>query len=177
MNTSTTIQEGVSIQDMMFCRDRRVQLQEQLLQNHGTPLISFCMNIPGPVKTDTLIRLAFDQGTAEIEKALSAHSDWQILARHEIHEKTGDELMLSVNADAQALKDVMSQIEETHPLGRLFDIDIIGTDGRKLSRPRYRSCLLCGRQAQECASSRRHSAAELFARIQEMLSAYFNAKN
>ncbi len=175
MNTSSTEQETVSIQDMMFCRDRRVQLQEQLLQSHDCPLISFCMNIPGPVKTDALIRRAFDAGTTEIMKALAAHPDWQIAARHEIHEKTGDELMLSVTADARTLKDVMSQIEETHPLGRLFDIDIIGTDGRKLSRPRYRSCLLCGRQAQECASSRRHSAAALFARIQEMLAAYFSA--
>lgn len=177
MNTMNNTSETVSIQDMMYCRDRRVQLQEQLLQSHGCPLISFCMNIPGPVKTDTLIRRAFDQGTAEISGVLSAHPGWQILARHEIHEKTGDELMLSVTADAQALKDAMSQIEETHPLGRLFDIDIIGTDGRKLSRPRYRSCLLCGRQAQECASSRRHSAAELFTRIQEMLADYFRVKN
>lgn len=177
MNTMNNTSDPVSIQDMMFCRDRRVQLQEQLLQEHDAPLISFCMNIPGPIKTDALIRRAFDAGTAEIIKALSAHPDWQVLARHEIHEKTGDELMLSITAEAQALKDVMSQIEENHPLGRLFDIDIIGTDGRKLSRPRYRSCLLCGRQAQECASSRRHSAAELFARIQEMLTEYFNVKN
>lgn len=177
MNTMNNTSKPVSIQDMMFCRDRRVQLQEQLLQEHDAPLISFCMNIPGPVKTDALIRRAFDEGTAEITKALSSHPDWQVLARHEIHEKTGDELMLSVTADARALKDVMSQIEENHPLGRLFDIDIIGTDGRKLSRPRYRSCLLCGRQAQECAGSRRHSAAELFARIREMLAEYFNVKN
>ncbi len=174
MHTNTTETETVSIQDMMFCRDRRVQLQEQLLQSHAVPLISFCMNIPGPVKTDALIRRAFAQGTEEIAGVLAAHPDWQVLARHEIHEKTGDELMLAVSADAQSLKDSMSRIEESHPLGRLFDIDIIGTDGRKLSRPRYRTCLLCGCQAQECASSRRHSAAELFARIQEMLSDYFN---
>ncbi len=172
MDTNTATQENVSIQDMMLCRDTRVQLQEELLSLHQQPLVSFCLNIPGPVKTNSLIRRAFDCGKIEILRALSENS-WQITASRETHVKTGDELMLSVDADAAALKACMSRIEESHPLGRLFDIDIIGTDGRKLSRPRYRSCLLCGRQAQECASSRRHSATELFCRIQEMLSDYF----
>jgi len=169
MNRTDSLPETVSIEDMMNCRDRRVSLQQEMLEKHHAPLISFCMNIPGPVKTNDAIRRAFNEGTELIYSAL--HEDEiSILDVSEIHEKTGDELMLCVNADAANLKARMSRIEDTHPLGRLFDIDIINVDGTKLSRERYRKCLLCERQAQDCARARRHSADELFAKINEMLS-------
>jgi len=162
----------VTIQDMMTCRDRRADIQKELLQEYGHPIISFCMNIPGPVKTNSLIRRAFDEGCEEIRKAVN-ESAWAFSSPTEIHERTGDELILSVYADATDIKKRMTFIEETHPLGRLFDIDVLDTNGEKLSRPRYRTCLICNRQAQDCARSRRHTAQELFDSIMKLLSAYY----
>ncbi len=165
----------VSIKDMMDCRDQRVEKQNAMLAVHHAPLVSFCLNIPGPVKTDPQIRAAFEIGKKSIEDALSECS-MEILDAFEKHEKTGDELMLSIDADAEKLKTIMSRIEDTHPLGRLFDIDIIGTDGQKLSRARFRTCLLCSRQAQECARTRRHPVQELFDKAEEMISSYLADK-
>ena len=62
-----------------------------------------------------------------------------------------------------------TEIEETHPIGRLFDMDVIDTDGQKLSRPSYRKCIICGCQAQECARTRNHTVEEMQAKIEEML--------
>ena len=57
----------VTIQDMMACRDRRVELQNDLLKRFkGNPILSFCLNIPGPIKTDPEIRAAFLSGKDEI---------------------------------------------------------------------------------------------------------------
>jgi len=164
----------VTIQDMMACRDRRSDIQSRLLQEYGHPIISFCMNIPGPVKTNALIRRAFDEGCSEIRKAIS-EAGWPVSSPTEIHEKTGDELILSVDAAAADIKKRMSLIEETHPLGRLFDIDVLDTNGEKLSRPRYRTCFICSRQAQDCARSRRHTAQELFESIMKMLNTYYQS--
>ena len=133
----------VTIQDMMACRDRRVELQNDLLKRFkGNPILSFCLNIPGPIKTDPEIRAAFLSG------------------------KDG---IASIYADPDSLKKQMCEIEDGSSLGRIFDIDVLTPDGRKLSRKRYRTCLICSRQAQECARSRRHSAAELFRKVKELI--------
>ena len=60
-------------------------------------------------------------------------------------------------------------MKESHPLGRLFDMDVLGPDGRKLSRMRYRKCLICGRQAQECSRSRTHTVREMQDAVDLML--------
>lgn len=164
--------ETVSLEEMLLCRERRQERQRALLERHGVPLLSFTMNIPGPVKTNAPLRRAFDEGLTAIRRELAALG---VPTREalEIHEKTGDEALLALDGDAGAVKARMTAIEESHPLGRLFDIDILDETGRKLSRPAYRPCLLCGEQAQVCARSRRHSVAELQSRIDGMLAAYF----
>lgn len=158
----------VTVEEMLCCRDRRVHQQNLLLMKYHCPVISFCMNIPGPVKTSGQIRKAFDSGTAALLDKLKAEKigvmDWA-----EFHDKTGDELLLAVSAPADRVKKLTTEIEEGHSAGRLFDMDVIGTDGRKLSRNTFRRCLICGRQAQDCARSRRHSLKELEAKVQEIL--------
>ena len=51
--------QEVTITDMMYCRDRRVQIQNEFIETYQNPVISFCMNIPGPIKTTPLIRKGF----------------------------------------------------------------------------------------------------------------------
>ncbi|MBQ3373836.1 MAG: citrate lyase holo-[Anaerolineaceae bacterium] len=167
----------VTIQDMMACRDRRVELQNDLLKRFkGNPILSFCLNIPGPIKTDPEIRAAFLSGKDEILSVLSGNN-LEIAGEYEIHEKTGDEWIASIYADPDSLKKQMCEIEDGSSLGRIFDIDVLTPDGRKLSRKRYRTCLICSRQAQECARSRRHSAAELFRKVKELIREDQNIKN
>ena len=60
---------NVTITDMMNCRDRRVSIQNELISKYDKPVLSFCMNIPGPVKTNEQIRKAFDFGKAELLKS------------------------------------------------------------------------------------------------------------
>ena len=40
----------VSVEDMMEARERRARLQEQLIGTYQVPVVSFTLNIPGPVK-------------------------------------------------------------------------------------------------------------------------------
>lgn len=158
----------VGLQDMLFCRERRADVQNMLSRKYHCPVISFCMNIPGPVKTNPEIRAAFEKGKAELSKHLGAEK-LSILEHVEFHEKTGDEWILAVDHPAVSLKAMTTRIEETHPFGRLFDMDIIDVDGRKLSRNAYRKCIICGCQAQECARMRKHSVEAMQEKIEEML--------
>ncbi|RGY98127.1 citrate lyase holo-[acyl-carrier protein] synthase [Clostridium sp. AM58-1XD] len=162
----------VTMEDMMKRREKRAAEQQMLIEKYHAAVISFCMNIPGPVKTTPEILRLFQDGKKEILLVLRMNC-CPVLEELEVHEITGDEYMLSVDQKAAVLKETMVAIEESHPLGRLFDIDIIDRDGKKLSRPAYRKCLICGKQAQDCARSRTHTVEEMQARIYEMLSEYY----
>ena len=70
--------QEVTIMDMMQCRERRVQIQNELIQEFHTPVVSFCMNIPGPVKTDQLIRGDQAQNCARSRKHTIAEMQEQI---------------------------------------------------------------------------------------------------
>jgi hypothetical protein len=95
------------------------------------------------------------------------------------HEKiafTGCEQLWAVDADAEILKREMTLIEDMDELGRLFDIDVLDTNGVKLSRDSRgieRTCLICGGPVRACARSRAHTADELFARAHQVIDGYF----
>lgn len=60
--------------------------------------------------------------------------EWVNVWEMQVNERSGPEWMAAVCAPAMALKQHMSTLEMSHPLGRLWDIDIIDSDGKSLSR-------------------------------------------
>lgn len=162
----------VTLQEMLSARDDRVLRQERLLKAHHLPLISFTMNIAGSIKMDEDIRRAFAEG----EKWINAHLTQQAVPVAAFERKvahTGCEAVWAVRADAAWLKSQMTAIEESCPLGRLFDMDVIDERGQHLSRGAERTCLICGGPVRACARSRTHSAEELFARAKEIIREHF----
>lgn len=162
--------DGIKTQlnDILSCRERRARIQAEYLARYHCPVISFTMNVPGPVKTTPAIRKAFDIGKRELTTWINSE---HILISEciEFHESTGDDLIMAVNCSAGKLKEKSVLIEETPPLGRLYDIDIIDETGTKLSRKICRKCILCEKPAHECARSRTHSIIELQAKIDALL--------
>ena len=137
----------IILSQMLARREKRAQEQRLFREKYNLPLVSFSMNIPGPIKTNELIRRAFDIGEILLLDTLGKlHAE--ILDASEIHEDTGDELLLAVkNIAPEILKDLAVKIENYSEIGRLFDIDIIDADGQKLSRKNFRKCLICDKQA------------------------------
>lgn len=166
---------NVELPAMLARREQRAAEQAAFLKQYHQPLLSFCLNIPGPVKTTPALQQVFDEALQEILLQLQA-AHISILEQKECRDITGDECLLVLQGDAAKIKQLMTTIEETHPLGRLFDLDVLDTNGQKLSRPLPRRCLLCSAQAQLCARSRKHSVAELTDRIEEMVLAYHAKK-
>lgn len=158
----------ITLQEMMDCREQRVKQQKELLEKYSLPMLSFCMNIPGPVKTTEDIRKAFELGKKEIFSVLE-EKGIPLYEKIEVHKTTGDELLLVFDASASEVKTWMMNIEEKHPLGRLFDIDILDEEGKKISRHGFCKCLICNCQAQECARTRRHTVEEMQKKIQELM--------
>ena len=158
----------VGIDEILNCREKRVVIQNEMIRKYRKPIISFTMNIPGPIKTNNEIKRAFNIGKNLILEKLK-ENNIEILEIQELNKNTGNELFISINSSAEKIKDITITIEENCELGRLFDIDIIDKNFEKLSRKSFRKCLICETQAQECGRSRKHSVEELQNKVEEIL--------
>ncbi len=148
----------VTLQQVLQAREDRVARQKQFLQKHNCPLIIFTMNIAGPVKTCPLIERGFYAGLQMLEKVLPAEAV-QANYVHKAH--TGWEGYFSVDLPADVLKNLCTKLEEATALGRLFDMDVLDTAGKKLERSSLRGCLVCGKPGRACAAGRLHSVEQL----------------
>lgn len=158
----------VSLQNILLSREQRVAKQNELLAKHNRPLVSFTMNIAGPVKTSPLIQRGFREGLKKLEYLGSA-----ILTKEIFYKDTGCEAYFVVDADVKALKSICVEIEEATPLGRLFDMDVLDESGSKLDRLGQRGCIVCGAPGRGCAAGRVHSVAELQAATTQILQEHF----
>ena len=170
----------VTLPDMLDAREARVWRQNQLLNEYALPVVSFTMNIAGPVKNSTIIRRAFREGLNRLEDALRA-GRMAIKAKETLDRHTGCEALLVVSGDEQALKALCVSLEDEDALGRLFDIDVLSPTGGKLDREALgcppRPCLICGREGKFCSSRRLHTVEELQAKTQHILRAFFAQKD
>lgn len=162
---------NILLTEILNAREARAARQQALLREHHCAVVFFTMNIAGPVKTSPLIRRAFDAGLSALEDALRAYT---IRSREVIHEITGDEAIFSVDMDASALKAVCVAIEEATPMGRLFDMDVLDAQGKKLERGQERCCLVCGAPGRSCAAGRLHSVQSLQEATQKRITDHFD---
>ena len=167
----------VSVEDMMRARDERVQVQNEMLAAAAsfpapTALLSFGMNIPGAVKQTPLIRSGFLFGKERLTELLQREGHAILLPR-ELRRVSGDTWLCLVGAPPEAVKRLAVSLEDSEALARLFDIDVLDCEGRKLSREDFslppRRCLLCEEAAVFCARSRAHSVEALFSRCETLL--------
>lgn len=153
---------------MLLARDRRASRQAALLSRYGCPVISFTMNIAGPVKDSPLIRYAFRSGLRQLEALPCAQ-----LCREVIFEPTGPEALLVYETqDARLLKAFCMRLESEGEAGRLFDLDVLDANGEKLSREMGRTCLVCGGPVSVCSRSRAHGLEAITARTGAILEAF-----
>ena len=166
----------VSLEEILNARENRVQIQQKMLQKAPTCLLSFTLNIPGPVKVFPYTKWAYEVGSSIISKGVSLLNG-DVLEQFEAKNETGWEGFFALNLPPEEIKTYLLEQEEHHPLGRLFDFDVLRTDGSKLSRQELgfpeRTCLLCGNPAFLCGRSRTHSAQELLAKEIELMENFF----
>ena len=158
----------VTLEEVLVFREERVLEQTRLRTAHALPVLSFCMNIPGEVKTNDRIRRAFEAGKDTLLRRL-AEEGITVAEELERNERTGDAWIAAVRTSAEELKQITTEIEESHPYGRLFDMDVLDTKGEKLSRKEPRRCLVCGGPVTACARSRRHTLAQLTEAVDRIL--------
>ena len=166
------MERKVTVNDMMMARDSRASLQRKMTGRYGTPVISFTMNIAGPVKTGAAIKRTFDWGKERLLEELRKGSVG-IKEMSCSYAFTGYECMIACDSKGSALKKICEAIEEGSPAGRLFDMDVVLPDGTQIRREHERSCIVCGKTGKGCSSRRTHSLNEILEATERLIREQF----
>ena len=148
-------------------RELRQKKQWELCAKHNSTILSLTINIPGNKKNSSDAKYIYETALQEIEKL-----------ELEFHEKsftcrdTGYEALWAFKVDPIELKSLTCKIEESHPLGRFMDIDVIDKNRQILSRKTPRKCYICEANAKLCARSQKHSVEELLSVISKAVDDY-----
>ncbi|MBR1855701.1 MAG: citrate lyase holo-[Oribacterium sp.] len=168
----------VTVPEMMEARDHRVEMQKAIIERTGLPVVCFMLNVPGPHKVSKDFYLAFQKGVERIVNKLEEYS-LGIVYRKTEEIVTGYVFYASVDSDPVSIKKAMCEIEEADRLGRIFDIDVIKTDGTKVSREEFgmgpRKCLMCEEEAHFCARNRTHKVSDMVEEIKRIIHSTVNS--
>lgn len=160
----------ITLHELLASRDARHAMQLRLLAEHsGKTLVCMTVVMPGSVKRNSLSLTVAHAAVAAMRQAFRPEAGCII----ERDLDTGYEAYLISSEAMLDAKRMAVGIEDTHPLGRLFDIDVIDEDGVPVSRDRVggmpRRCLVCSREARFCMRMRWHSQEEIWAKIEEIV--------
>lgn len=185
----------VTLPEMLDGREKRARSQQEMLkrccdtvqqevlkkQSAGGShtLVCFTLNIAGPIKVFPLAEESFEEGVRQIREVLK-DGGFSLIEENILRASYGWEAYFVVEGGCREIKEKLTILEEQHPLGRLFDIDVLNEKGEKASRQEIgypaRTCLICGKMAAECARSRTHSVPELQERTVGMMLDFWRGK-
>lgn len=165
----------VTLEQMLAAREARVQRQQRALADYGLPILSISLVTPGPVKDTEDARFLLSSALQAVD-ALLHQRGWANPWSQSVSGITGPEALYAVVCDALAFKHSLIRLEDEHPLGRLWDLDVICPQQGSLSRRALgaepRRCLLCGEAAHACARSRTHTLEALGQAITRTIHGY-----
>ena len=181
----------ITLDELLASRDARHAMQQKLMAEHsGKTLVCLTVVMPGSVKRNQQSLTVARAAVKAMRKAYNISDDLlpetelltnelKIETRECLVERdlnTGYEAYLITPLPLLEAKRVAVDIEDTHPLGRLFDIDVIDAQGMPVSRDRVggqpRRCLVCDHGARYCMRMRWHTQEEIWARIKQMTDDY-----
>jgi holo-ACP synthase CitX len=112
---------SVTLEQLLQSRDNRARHQKDLLgENPGKSLLCLTVQLPGSVKRNEISLAIAKAGVEAIREAFK--TEYEELLDLE----TGYEGYFLVTLDPLEAKRRTCRLEDTHPLGRLMDIDVLG---------------------------------------------------
>lgn len=163
----------ITLDQLLASREERASFQKELLKSYpGKTLVCLTVIMPGKVKRNLQSLIVAQAALTALVSAFGVS-----MLKLEVRDRqTGYEAYLETALSRDEAKRKTCSIEDTHPLGRLFDLDVIDADGVPISRETIglnpRKCLICDNEARYCMRNRTHTLSELSARIDEMIEAY-----
>lgn len=158
---------------LLLAREMRAERQRKLLEKHSIPILCLSVISPGRTKNSDLFKKVFCVAISEID-AMFDRGVSQIISRNITHSVSGPEAQYVMKSgNAADIKMAAIALEDQHPLGRLWDLDVINPGMIVVSRKTFglppRRCLVCSEEAQICGRNRTHSLDCLNTKIKQIV--------
>ncbi|MCX7788728.1 MAG: triphosphoribosyl-dephospho-CoA synthase CitG [Spirochaetes bacterium] len=168
--------EERTLWSLLEARDRRQRLREYLLVQYGCPLVQVSPINPGARKNTPYALMVQDLAEEAVRHTLRKEG-FAILHEEGAREETGPWALYVILGEANRIKKSLIQLEESHPLGRLFDLDVIDPKGIPLSRRMLgcpeRRCIVCGGPVSSCIRNSTHTVDRVWKTATERVETYF----
>lgn len=164
---------GMNMQkeELLVQREQRAAFQQELLQDDRFVLITIKANFPGSNKHNPHTTMV----VVSIMIALKERFAGKIKKVHTTNTLEGYIVFLLIEDDPQAIKETCIALEDSHPLGRLADIDVISKTkmyARSNINVPPRSCFLCACAAHVCARAQTHTHKEVTTHFEHVVEYY-----
>ncbi|MCF6183403.1 MAG: triphosphoribosyl-dephospho-CoA synthase [Bacteroidales bacterium] len=143
--------------------------------------LTLTLNIPGIPKSNALFHHFFKEIVEELKVYLKSHLiDLSYDNSQFINDDAGDFFILSFTegqTNPKKLKMLTENFEETHPSGRIIDVDIFSATNGHIGSGKEKICFVCKQHsAVYCMRNKRHNYTEIRKKMQEEISNYLNQK-
>lgn len=176
MTLLTPVRAGVSLEALLTAKENRAARQADWLTHYHHPVISLTLVTPGAQKDSIRYRNTMGVALQACDQLLW-QNHWPVLDRQVLWLPTGAEALWCVDHAAAEIKAQCIELEQTHPLGRLWDFDVLcpknGQVGRHSLDLTTRRCLVCDEPAHACSRSRRHPMEEVVSRVETLIDGWF----
>lgn len=153
-------------------REKRYDFICKILYEYNLPVLCGKINYPSENKNTLESDKAFDALLNEIRKEFKEN----IVFEKILYGFDGKSVIIALNIPLKEAKLISIGIEDRHPLGRLFDIDIYDLDGTPKGRDelgfKRRKCIICGDDAKNCIVSKKHSYLEILEAVNRLILSY-----
>lgn len=146
-------------------REQRSMYTLSLIDKYQKPVFVGRVNYPGLYKNNSKVDTSF----AILREVLTNHFQGAYDLIKYWHGADGPALILVLKRNERGWKRECMAIEESHPQGRIWDLDVYSTDYEPLTRTdfgaEHRACLICSESAKVCSAQRKHSLEEIIEKV------------
>ncbi|MCX7951580.1 MAG: citrate lyase holo-[acyl-carrier protein] synthase [Clostridiales bacterium] len=157
---------------ILQAREERYEKILELINKKLGTVLCAKINYPGKDKNTYHSKKAFNI----LKQSLLSLFKENIVLTKDLQGLDGDSLLLVLNLNIVDAKRMSIDVENNHPLGRLFDIDIYNEEGTPISREKFdlkpRGCIVCGKNARECILNNNHSIYEILNKVNVMIDSF-----
>lgn len=158
--------------EILKAREDRYYRTLYFIEKYQLPVIVGKINYPGNNKNTSEALMAFQVLQQLLISRYKKHRVFTEL----LFGEDGGSILMVVDMTPLEAKKVALDLEEKHPLGRVFDIDVYKEDGTSVGREgiglKSRRCFLCNEDARLCIRSKKHPLQEIIDSVNKLIYEY-----
>lgn len=167
---------AMSLFDVHQISLNNLKRQSQLTRKYELPLIIVKTNISNELNENEQAHFVYKLALDEVKKKLTLLNAMVLEHEDALNSSNLESVFVVRGVTTSNLKRAMVNIESSHPLGSLINIDIIDPQGyavsRRGSQMEPRRCILCQYPASYCSMNHRHSVEEIKHKIKSIIAQY-----